>query len=169
MIDSSVARALASSLCTLWCWPSGLVVKVKFSEVIPWSLLTAVHFPPWSLSLCTEARETLVKTEAKKEYVNSICVCCHCMLTPFGSRPTLCLFSLLLLAQVEKDLVALDISYSSCLVGLWLSWHYHSPYCLGNVSKFFHGCVSVSYILFFFLQLRTFLVLFLDWHLLVWF
>lgn len=86
MIDSSVARALASSLCTLWCWPSGLVVKVKFSEVIPWSLLTAVHFPPWSLSLCTEARETLVKTEAKKEYVNSICVCCHCMLTPLRQQ-----------------------------------------------------------------------------------
>lgn len=62
-----------------------------------------------------------MKIEAKKTWsmsALSVSAAIACMLTPFGSRPTLCFFSLLLMMQVEEALVALDISCSCCLVGL---------------------------------------------------
>lgn len=142
--DSSVARALASSLYSLmqpfracgqgqvlWSNPLILTHCCSFSSLIPFIMYRGLgdFGEDWS--------------KENMEHVSIICVCCHCMLTPFGSRPTLCFFSLLLMMQVEEALVALDISCSCCLVGLWLSWQ--SLYCPGSVSKFFRGRVSTSY------------------------
>lgn len=117
MIDSSVARALASSLYSLMqpfrargrgqvlrSNPLILTYCCSFSSLIPFIMYRGLgdFGEEWS--------------KENMEYVGIICVCCHCMLTPFGSRPTLCLFSLLLLMQVEEAFVALDIS--SVLVSL---------------------------------------------------